>query len=96
MKNKSFKRSDIKLRDGDFLIEIELLLHEKLKDYPAKIESTEMTEYEANKRFLILVEMRELFEDAKRKGVSMQTLKEMVSNVEITARHRQNAIQFPN
>ena len=93
---KAFKRSDIKLKTEDFIKELERELIMRKAVYTKQVKEKKLSEYQANKRYLIMLELKELMQLAEKRKIQFKELKKWVEDWESQTTAKQSAIQFPN
>lgn len=93
-------RKDIRLSPEDYTKELRRELNMRWGVYAKQVQQKKLSQYEANKRYLIIMELMELMEAARDRGLSMSDLKQMVENGEIKATPKQTQLfprtKFPN
>ena len=93
---KKFKRSDIKLELEDFIKELDRELIMRRAVYAKQVQEKKLSEFRANKRYLIILEIKELLELADRRKIKFKELKQLVEELEVKNAPKQSSIQFPN
>lgn len=93
-------RKDINIKPGDITKELSRELNMRWAVYARQVNDKKLSKEEANKRYLIILELKELMEAADAKGISIKDLKEMVANAELKAKPTQGSLftqaKFPN
>jgi|GEM_PF-3778917 len=93
-------RRDITLKTSDFIKELKRELTMRWAVYAKQVQQKKLSAYEANKRYLIILELRELMESAEERGLTITQLKDMVSNSQVKSRSQQGQLfgstKFPN
>lgn len=93
-------RRDIALKTSDFIKELKRELIMRWAVYAKQVQQKKLSKYEANKRYLIMLELQELMEAAAERGLTMAQLKDLVNNTQIKARPQQGHLfgstKFPN
>ena len=93
-------RRDISLKTIDFIKELKRELNMRWGVYAKQVLQKKLSKYEANKRYLIMLELQELMEAAEERGLTIAQLKDMVSNSQAKSRSQQGQLfgstKFPN
>lgn len=93
-------RKDIPLKTTDFIKELKRELTMRWAVYTKEVQQKRLSPYEANKRYLIILELRELMEAADSKGLSLQDLKDLIAHLQPPATPKQRTLftntKFPN
>ncbi len=90
---KKYKRSDFNLKLEDYIKELDRELTMRRAVYAQKVKQRKLTEYTANKRYLILLEIKELLELADKRVKGFSDLRKLVDDYEI--KKQQSEFQFP-
>lgn len=90
------KRSEIKINVGEHSKTLNAELTRRWAVNKKEVKEKRMSDYNANKDYLIFLELKELMELAEKKGMSISTLKKMIEEYEYESTPRQGSIQFPN
>lgn len=90
------KRSEIKIEKGEHSKYIKAELNRRWAVHKKEVKEKRMSDYQANKDYLIFLEVQELMELAEKKGMSITTLKSMIEEYHHESAPRQGSIQFPN
>ena len=93
---KKFKRSDIKLQLEDFIKELDRELIMRRAVYAKQVQQKKLSEFRANKRYLIILELKELLELADRRKIKFKELRQIVEELQVKNAPKQSSIQFPN
>ena len=90
------KKSDVKLVHKDYIQELKREASMRTRAYRRKINEGKMQQYEANKRYLIIRNLKELMELMERKGITISELTKMLNEQPTTKRIQGNLFHHLN
>jgi predicted patatin/cPLA2 family phospholipase len=90
------KRSDITITIKDHLKELRRELTMRWAVFTKEVKAKRLTEYEANKRYLIIQQHKELVEEMEKKEISWNDLMQMVESLPPKRRVTQSRMKFPS
>jgi len=74
------KRSKIKLTHFDVLDEVHAEIRRRLNVYGRALENEDMSQFAANKKMLVMIEIKEFLELVEKSGMGFFELKEILKN----------------
>lgn len=80
--NTNLKRSDFKLKAIDYVKELKREITMRVAVYTKKVRERSMSSNEANKRWLIMQELKELMELADANGMTIEDIKNLIGDQE--------------